>query len=237
MNKIVNISGTDIQELLKEIVSINNNTHLESINESNVKTFLDRHTKTGYIIVSACRGYLDFGLDISKPQNINKLNQINNQRTKYLLDDIKKMGFTYTPCFGGFIENIGLENEQQVYEKSFIVYPYKKDKTYNFAELKNFAIDMCIKYNQDSVLIKSPTEPPKCYLQSGEIETEFSGDTTFNDITQTYFTDLHKNTKTKIKNNTKPTRFSFTECYIPIRPQCYSERYLRDIGGERFIGC
>ena len=230
----VEVIGTSVQDLLREIVSINNNTHLRSINETNAKRFLERHTNSGYVIISACRGSRDFNLDVTIPQQLNKLRQINNQRTKELLNDINKKGFTYTPCFGGFIENKGLENEQEVYEKSFIIYPYKKDKSFNFQELKDFAIEMCNKYDQDSVLIKAPTENPKCYDDNGDITMEMSNDVTFNDITQEYFTDLNKNTTNKIKPNSKPTRFTFTETYIPLKPQTYSEGVVRYYKGEQF---
>jgi hypothetical protein len=232
----MNIQDTDVQELLKEIVSINNNDRIISINETNAKRLLQRHTEHGYIIISACRGKEYFDLDLTQPKNVNKINQINNKRTQELLNDIKAMGFSYTPCFGGFIENLDSDDEEQVYEKSFIVYPYKKDKTYNFAELKKFAIEMCNKYDQNSVLIKAPTENPKYYLKSGVVDMEFNGDAKFNDITQEYFTDLHKNTSNKIKNDSKPTRFTFTESYIPRAPITYSERHTRFLKGEIFIG-
>jgi hypothetical protein len=230
----VEVIGTSVQDLLTEIVSKYNNKHLRSINETNVKRFLERHTSNGYVIISACRGSEYFNLDKTIPQQLNKLNQLNNQRTKDLLNDIKEKGFTYTPCFGGFIENKGLENEQEVYEKSFIIYPYKRDKSYNFQELKDFAIEMCDKYDQDSVLIKAPTEKPKCYDDNGDITMEMGNDATFNDITQEYFTDLNKNTTNKIKPNSKPTRFTFTETYIPLSPQTYSEGVVRYYKGEQF---
>jgi len=230
----VEVIGTSVQDLLREIVSINNNTHLRSINETNAKRFLERHTNSGYVIISACRGSRDFNLDVTIPQQLNKLNQLNNQRTKELLSDIKKKGFTYTPCFGGFIENKGLENEQEVYEQSFIIYPYKRDESYNFQELKDFAIEMCNKYDQNSVLIKAPTDKPLYYNKNGDVDDEMGNDVTFNDITQTYFTDLNKNTTNKIKSDSTPTRFTFTETYIPLLPQSYSEGHIRYLKGEIF---
>ena len=230
----VEVIGTSVQDLLKEIVSIHNNTHLRSINETNAKRFLERHTNSGYVIISACRSSKYFKLDVTNPQELNKFNQLNNQRTKELLNDIIEKGFRYTPCFGGFIENQGLENEQEVYEKSFIIYPYKKDKSYNFQELKDFAIEMCDKYDQESVLIKAPTETPKCYNKNGDITIEMGNDATFNDVAQEYFTDLNKNTSNKINPNSKPTRFTFTETYIPLKPENYSEGVVRFYKGEKF---
>ena len=65
---------------------------------------------------------------------------------------------------------------------------------------------------------------------------EFSGNTSFNDFSQEYFTDLHKNTDKYAKdNNRKPTRFSYVESYINPAPQCYSERHIRSLNGEIFL--
>ena len=36
--------------------------------------------------------------------------------------------------------------------------------------------------------------------------------------------------------NGKPTRFSFLESYINPAPQCYGERFKRDMNGEIFLG-
>jgi hypothetical protein len=63
---------------------------------------------------------------------------------------------------------------------------------------------------------------------------ELNNDATFNDITQEYFTDLNKNTSNKIKSDSTPTRFTFTETYIPLKPQNYSEGVVRYYKGEQF---
>lgn len=205
------------------------------LTETNAQRVIDRHSGNGYIIISACRGGNDFGLDTNSQRGREKLNAINNTRTKNLLNDIQNKGFSYTPCYGGFIENKGSENEESVYEQSFIVYANKRDGSVDFDALRDFGLDMCGKYNQDAVLIKFPDNPPAYYNRSGENEYQFSDNVSINDVTQTYFTDLHANTQGKIKDGNKPTRFSFTECYIPPKPQCYSESHIRHAKGEIFI--
>ena len=206
------------------------------LENSDARRLIDKHTKDGYVILSASRGFNDFGLDKYNPVDVQKHNAINNKRTKELIKDIQEHNFSYTPSYGGFIEDKDTEKEEEVYEQSVIVYPYKKDGSYNFDELYTFALEMAKKFNQDSILVKVPNSTPKYVKQDGSIDFEFNGDTTFNDISQQYFTDLHKNTSKKIKDGSRATRFSFTESYISQRPQSYGERHTRYLKGEIFLG-
>lgn len=214
-----------------------NNGKLISINEVNAKSLLDRHSENGFIAISPCRGFSDFNIDPNEPNAQQKLAEINNQRIKECISLIKQSGFSYTPVYGGFIENQGTENEQNVYERSFIVYNNKRGgMSGDFNELYNFGIELARKYNQDAILVKAPGEPPRYITQNGDIDMEFSGKTTFNDLSQEYFTDLHKNTdKFKDVDKRKPTRFSYVESYINPGPQCYSESHTRYLNGEIFI--
>ncbi len=214
-----------------------NNGKMVSINEVNAKTLLNRHSENGFIAISPCRGFADFNINPNEPNAQQKLAEINNKRIKECISLIKKSGFSYTPVYGGFIENQGTENEQNVYERSFIIYNNKKGgETPDFKELYNFGIDLARRYNQDSVLVKAPGEPPRYITQNGDIDMEFSGKTSFNDLSQEYFTDLHKNTdKFDDMSNRKPTRFSYVESYINPAPQCYSESHTRSLNGEIFI--
>ena len=210
-----------------------NRAKLVPINESNAKSLLDKHTKTGYIIISPCRGFAEFGLN--PETDTQELARINNERVKELYSAIESAGFSFTPCYGGFIENQGDENEEHVYEKSFIVYPYSRaGELKEFGELYDFAVEMGKKYNQDSVLICEPGGKPKYVNQAGEVDMEFEGEPSFNDVTQAYFTDLHKNTH-KSGLSGKPTRFSFNESYINPAPQGLSEAVVRNGHGEIFI--
>lgn len=215
-----------------------NKADLVSINEVNAKSMLDRHTKDGYVIISPCRGGADFGLDpANNPQDKEKLNQINNQRIKELVSILKQSDFSYTPTYGGFIENLGQDNEENVYERSFVVYNHHKDGSVgDFNELYQFALDMAKKFNQDSVLVQAPNKNPEYVKQDGEVDFGFDGDVSFNDLSQEYFTDLHKNThKSGDISNRKPTRFSFLESYVNPAPQCYGERISRARNGEIFL--
>ena len=220
--------------LLNEVYDTANKSKLISLNEVNARSLVNRHSQNGYAIISACRGKDEFGLSDSVA-GTNKHNQINVQRTKELISDVQKHGFSYTLSYGGFIENKGTDKETNVYERSVVVYAEKRDGTANPEELFNFAIEECNKFNQDSVLIKMPNDVPKYYKKNGDIDMTFPNDIKFNDLSQIYFTDLHKNTERKMKQGSKPTRFSFTESYIAPKPQCYSEGHIRYMRGERFL--
>lgn len=215
----------------------NNNANLVSINEVNAKTLLQRHGESGFIVISPCRGFADFNLNPNDKQSVQKLAEINNKRVKQMIEQIKQSGYSYTPVYGGFIENIGTDNEQNVYERSFVIYNNKKGgENGDVRNLLEFGKQLAKEYNQDSFLFKAPNEKPKYITKDGDVDMEFSGNTSFNDFSQEYFTDLHKNTdKYSNEPNRKPTRFSYVESYINPAPQCYSERHVRSLNGEIFL--
>lgn len=229
------VRGLKNMPLLTEVYGGTKNTSYPiSLNETNAKRLLNRHTANGYAIISACRGRDDFNLG-DTPQDRQKLANINAERTRQLIADVQKVCFSYTLAYGGFIENKGEANEEHVYERSVIVYAEKRDGKAYPQELYKFAVAECEKFNQDSVLIKMPNDKPKYVKSNGDIDFTFEGEPTFDDISQTYFTDLHKNTQGKIKNGSRPTRFIFTESFIAPKPQCYSESHIRYLKGEVFL--
>ena len=244
--KVIKIGRNEIKEAIHNVVGnfLNeyregtlNKANLVPINENDIKRIIATHSDNGYIVISPCRGGSDFGIDPKRSKHdADQLAHINNERVKEIISDIKQSGFSYTPTYGGFIENKGTENEDVVYERSFIV--YNKDKSGNnrdFEDLFNFGLSMCRKFNQDSFLVQAPGENPKYIKQDGSVDFEFSGGKVFNDISQDYFTDLHKNTdKFTDMERRKPTRFSFTEAYVNPKPQCYSEGHVRWANGEVF---
>lgn len=214
-----------------------NNARKVSINELNAKNLLDRHSKYGFIVISPCRGYSDFGINKNDKGAKEKLAQINNLRVKELISIIKQSGYSYTPVYGEFVENKGTDNEEIVYERSFIIYAHDKHgNVLDVNELVEFGKALASKYNQDSFLVKVPNEPPKYITSGGDVDMEFSGNVSFNDVSQQYFTDLHKNThKFNDIGERKPTRFSYVECYINPAPQCLSESHVRYCNNEIFL--
>lgn len=206
-----------------------NNSSMVVLNEMTVDRLLGKHYQTGFAIVSACRG------DWSDNEMENR--QINNQKTAELGNDIRQRGFSFVPVFGGFIENMGSENEQHVYESSFIILNYDtKGNELDFNDLKNFAVEMCDKFNQDSVLVKAPNGKPQYITRNNEVDMEFDGDVKINDLTQQYFTSFVK-TQNLASNQSdrKQSRFTFESCYVNPVPQSLNERISRSKKGEIFL--
>ena len=111
-----------------------------------------KHAQNGYIIISACRG--------------NLTEEQNDERTEELERRIRNAGYSFKRAFGNYVE----EEKGQVSEKSFIVFNFYRDgQKGNFEDLKNFAIQLCSDYEQDSVLIKAPDGVPTYYDKNGNI--------------------------------------------------------------------
>ena len=121
-----------------------NHTKPVRIDEATLERLLKKHGGDGMVDISANKAGL--------PQ------EMNDENTKSLISDLKQSGFLYLPTYEGYrIEN-GVEDD---YEPSFVVFNHDaKGNAGNFDELKQFALAMCRKYNQDSVLVKAPGQSP-----------------------------------------------------------------------------
>ena len=115
---------------------------------------------------------------------------MNNKKTDELKNDIYDSGFQYIPVKGGFIEqNSGVPKE----EKSFIIVNFKRGSKVpesSINELKTLAIDLCDKYNQDSVLVVEPGKKPTYYKRDGSVDFELGGGKSVRDYAQDFFTRL-----------------------------------------------
>lgn len=170
-NNIQVIKRKSIMERFYNILS--NEHELQLMEKINTGAIYKRHGKYGFIIISANRS------DEPKEKN--------EQNTKNLISDIQKNHFRYLPVYGGYRGSDGVEDD---YEPSFIVFPYQTDTKENNPELLyNFAIEMCGKYNQDSVYIMKPGGNPNYYDREGNIvNSSSSKDLKINDLTQPFFT-------------------------------------------------
>ena len=229
----------------------NNYGRLRNINETNAKRMFDKHSEFGFIVVSPCRGidyYIKDGIIPSEQESTQRgrdmMNQQNQLRIRSMIKQIKSSGFSYTPVYGGFIEDLGTDSERMVYERSFVIYCKDRNgKQMDFEKLYDFGIKLCREYNQNSILVKYPDNGPEngklvTVNQREQVDIEFDNKATFNDVSKEYFTDLHKyNTP---RDNSKPTRITFdiVECqdvFLNPGPDSYSEGMIRHHNGERFI--
>ena len=209
-----------------------NNSPMRSINESNVKRLIARNSDCGYIILSPCRVWTDLDIDLTTPQEREKFNQINRERFVELINILKQQQFTYTPIYGGFIE----ETAEDVRERALIIYnKNRKGEVISIDELIQFGLQIADKYNKESILFKEPGKNPRYINSNGNIIMEFSEDMEVQDLAKQYFVDLHNNSLKYDISDRKTTRFIFTECYLNPSPQCYGERVTRDYHNEIFI--
>ena len=126
---------------------------LIKFSQINIDSIIEgKHAKNGYAIVSACRG------ELSKEEN--------DERTEELEKKIREKGYSFKRAFGNYIE----EGNGEVSEKSFIIFNFYRDGSKgNFDDLKDFVIQICADYEQDSVLIKAPDGVPVYYDKNGNV--------------------------------------------------------------------
>lgn len=195
----------------------------QRVDESSLNRIFQKHYNDGFIIITSWRG--------------EKSIEQNNKDFNELKRIVKEHKFSFIPIFGGFIENIGTEDEREVREPSLLVTNHEigsNKARQNDKELFNLGIELCNKYNQDVFLFKPIGEDLTSYYidKNGEVDMTFYNKT-INDLTKIYFTDLSKNVFSGIKDKTSK-RFTFTESiYInnsPIDLNDAKKRY-----GEQFF--
>ena len=174
---------------------------------------LNKHLKDNCFMISACRG--------------DKTEKENKQRTEQLAKDIRAKGLGFIRILGGYVENKGEADEREVVEESFLV-PMPK----NYAKYMFFddAIELCKKYNQDSVLISMPEYVDFGYYdKNGNFDFSPGESLTFsNDKVGEYFSALRKGSKRNAK-------WAFTTEWLAIRhPSSVPQSVLMKQSGEIF---
>lgn len=191
-----------------------NKNGMISINEYNIKKIIDRHSEDGYIVIYASKAA--------------------DKLTKML----KQYRFSYTPIYGGFIENKGSAYEKFFYERSFIV--YCRDRSghrLDFDKLVRVGLEIGNSLDQEAILVKAPKECPK-YVSTlddtlGRVIWIFPNGLSFNDFCQEYFIDLHKNTdKFRDMDKSRPTSLSFTGSYVNPKSTNRNESHIGWRGDE-----
>ena len=211
-----------------------------------------KHADNGMVILSACRSEIDSSMpELSLRDEFEQdaefvgglksidsdalydfehdwLKRRNARKDKELRKDIEAAGYSYTPVYGGYK---GRDDVQSSYEPSYVVYNYYKGgEPGDFEDLKQFALDMCAKYGQDSVYVEEPGQAPNYLDKNGnQINTASTKDTKFNRDDEMFFTTISRD-KTNPQKFTKDIRFE--NRYIPLRPADYNEKMRRIKQGE-----
>lgn len=167
----------------------------------------------------------------------------NEKANEDLLHDIRHSKFSYTPVFGGYH---GKDSVKDSYEPSYIVYCHGRggiiDKS-SWERLREFAIAMCGKYNQESVYVQAPNEAP-VYLDCNGNQTNDSSSLNFkvNRDNEIYYTTNKRKSRTTTDNNgltNSPHRFTadirFDEMYMYRGASDYNNHMRRTKLGEVFL--
>lgn len=187
-----------------------NNQKMIPLNEISMSRLLGKQFEGAFAIVSAslCR---------ETPEE-------NDMCAKEMYSTIRNSGFCFIPAFGGFSE-IDVKTGEQVnytYETLAIILCHDRDgKEIPFQRLYDFVINLGKKYEQESVLIKSPQENPK-YIVTTARE--------LNDLTQMHFANMASKLSSVGKN-----RFSFTRQYLNPTFETLFEGHRRFLRGELFF--
>lgn len=198
--------------------------NLQLIDEVKLNRILRKHYNDGFIIITNFRGERD------NKENVNGFNELKNI--------VKNHEFSYIPVFGGYVENMGTEEERQVHEPALLVPNQIVGSAKSYDEdtrLFQLGVNLANKYNQDSFLYKPKGSNNAYYIdKNGKVDMKFT-DKTVNDLTQIYFTDLHKPSKKPAKSlNKADRRFTFIESiYLAPSPTDLNEAKGRY--GEQFF--
>ena len=232
INEIKNLMrriGENIDEcdIMTEYYDCKANGHgPQIIEEETIRRILDKHGKEGFVVISANR--------TDMPQ------QENNENTRSLIQDIRATGHSYLPVYGGYKGSDGVVDK---FEPSFVVFNYdRKGEKTDFSDLEKFAVEMCGKYRQDSVLVVRPGEKA-LYLDKDGAVTGEEGDTPpiLNDPTQQYFTSLIKTQSIDKEHPERSKRWTYDmhfnegrewNLYSNPNPCTLTEMMKRDSWGE-----
>jgi len=192
-----------------------NKQPMQRLDEITTDRLLGKHYENGFVILSASRS------ELSDAENVTR-----NQKLLNILQSSSNV-FSFLPVYGGYIENKGTENEQRVFERSFVILNFDKNGNVgDFDDLMSFSQELSNRFHQETYLIKKPGNAPPYYIRtkSGKVDWEFTGEIKIDDLTQKYFTRLRQLGK----------QFTFEGVYINPKPMCYSERHCRYLKNEIF---
>lgn len=194
------------------------------IDEITIDRLLNKHGKDGLINISANRSDM--------PQEYNIAN------TKNLISDLKNSGYSYLPTYGGYRGKDGVEDS---YEPSFVVFNYTTNgEKQDFNKLRQFAMYLCGKYNQDSVLIKAPDKNPIYIDCNGKKTNKTESNVVWkNDPKQKYFTSLKPQNEVDEEIRSKLMGQYKTYCHknnIPITKSGFENFYNTHLKDIKTIG-
>lgn len=159
------------------------------------------------------------------------LTRLNLKNDKRLEREIKEHGFTFSKVYGGYHDPDGNTDS---YEPSYIIYTQTRtgEKT-PFEEIRQFALDACAEFKQDSVYIQAPGAAPEYRdMHDRKTNSTQSKDFKLNRPSEEFFTTV------KRKRRGVPQRFTadikFENFYV--NSYDYIDKMRRRQEGEVILG-
>lgn len=161
--------------LFKEILT-ENGTDLEPLIETALSRLISHYQKTGLAFITAFR-----------PEYDKKVNYMRNDNLEV---DLRKAHFGFSKVIGGYRDKPTQEqpNPEAVEEETFVI-PLDP-KIMSEEDFINVITHLGNKYNQDSVLIVTPTNGANLYYADGSI-ANVGTELTFSDVEE-FYTQLGK---------------------------------------------
>lgn len=228
-------------------------THLYRIDESTLWRIMDKHSDTGFVVLSANRSE-GSQFDTERGDYLrSREDNVNDYRK--LVSLLKRSPYGYLPTWGGFREQ-GRDTINP--EPSFIVFPSKTKKeggdAASFDDLLQFGLEVARRFNQDSIMVRYPADyadetkagRTTWVNKDGDDTDEFENDAIWNDEQQEFYTKdrrASKGGKESFKRWMRgedpitpaetglPVQSDDGEM-MPTRPQRFSSPYMRSLGGD-----
>lgn len=148
---------------------------MRQLTEGGINSIL-KHGKDGMVIISASRSGIEIegkddaslaneyeqylsekGLERNEETEQAFLDERNSKCDEELKNTLRESPFSFSQVYGGYKR----DDMTDEYEPSFIIYAHDKGgNVLPFNTLFEFAMDMGVKYKQDSVFVQEPNNPP-----------------------------------------------------------------------------
>jgi hypothetical protein len=234
-----------LKNMIKEVISegtvfrtSKSSYAMERLNETTMTALQDKYMKSGFIVITSdrtCQAELGLPYGAPCPPEAEAEQEIKNQQNRESMkQEIRAAGFGFTPVMGGYKEKLVDPETGAVTrvdtdkpEHGFLVMAQPGRPGLGIEELKNLAMELSVKYNQDVFFLKPPdSETTDAYYlkRDGSIDMTFT-DFKFGDLSQEYYTQLAKGSE---KHHPKKRFTGIMESMmVPRPPSSATEARLR----------
>lgn len=220
-----------IQEVLSEeaVFRTSKSSYaMQRLDETTMTALQGKYMKSGFIVITSdrtCQAELGLPYGSPCPPEAEAEQEVKNQQNREAMkQEIRAAGFGFTPVIGGYKEKLvdpktGKESrvDTDKPEHGFLVMAQPGRPGLEIEDLKNLAMELSNKYNQDVFFLKPPdSETTDAYYlkRDGSVDMTFT-DFKFGDLNQEYYTQLGKGSE---KHHPKKRFTGIMESMMVPRP-------------------